>query len=96
MATSRSKHTEQVLRTTDLVTAAYLQHAGHEAELVEMEGEQVKGGHPQGAWEFEETPALRQVVDAFEAGQATVEPRAFHQLVNQTRREMFAHLGIGN
>jgi hypothetical protein len=94
MEKSRSK---RLMRTTDLTLAAYLiQEHEFDYELVEMDGEDVKPGHPQGAWEFEETPALSQVVDDFNAGKAKVEPQAFHQMVNRTRKDMFNFLGIGS
>lgn len=96
MAETRSKHSDRLLRTTDLTLAAYLHMQGHEPELVEMSGEDLKPGHPQGAWEFDETPALRDLVDEFEDHGALVEPQQFHTMVNKTRRDMFKFLGIGS
>jgi len=94
MTATPSKHGETLMRTTDLTLAAYLQVKGYEPDLVDL-GEEVKAGQPQGAWEFDETPALRALVDAFNAHEASVEPQALHTMINRTRRELFAFLRIG-
>ena len=60
-----------------------------------MDGEQVKEGQPQGAWEFEMTPSLQRLLDTFDADKAKVEPQSFYTVLKQARREMFAHLGMG-
>lgn len=93
MATSRSE--QQLLRTTDLAMATYLTMEGFTPILVQAHGDVVKPGHPQGAWEFKETPTLRGLVDEFREGTACVEPDGYAKLLKQVRREMFTFLGIG-
>lgn len=94
MATSRS---EQLLRTTDLTLATYLIMEGFTPDGMQVVNQrQVRPGHPQGAWVFTETQTLRDVVEEFNDGNAQVEPNAFQEKLNQTRREMFNFLGIGN
>jgi len=92
MATSHSE--ERILRTSDLTLASFLIVEGFTSELSE-DGEEVKTDHPKGSWEFVETPTLFRTVQEFNNGEATVEPRAFHKAVNQTRKDMFEFLGIG-
>lgn len=84
----------QLLATTNLTLATFLVLEGFTPTLQRQRG-QVKAGHPQGAWVFRETPTLLELVDAFHAGEATVEPDAFQKQLNTTRREMFDYLGIG-
>lgn len=85
---------QQLLRTTDLSMAAFLITQGFAPQLERMPDE-VKEGHPQGAWTFTETDTVRDLVDDYRAGDARVEPRAFQQAINTTRRAMFQFLGIG-
>jgi len=93
MSRSRSEHKFQ---TTDLVLAAYLVTHGFQAKHVTVDGEEVKPGHPQGAWLFPETETLLDLVDEFNEGEARVDPRKFQGVLNQTRRGMFKFLGIGS
>lgn len=91
MATSRS---ENLLRTTDLPLAAYLVVQGFTPDhLVRTDGG--RPGHPQGGWVFKETPALCDVVEEFNNGDALVEPQEFQRVLNSTRRDLFKYLGIG-
>lgn len=90
---------EQLLRTTDLPLAAYLQVQGMTPEGMEVVSPDIserRQGHPQGAWVFKETPTLRDLVDEFNNGEALVEPTAFQEQLNSTRRAMFEFLGIGS
>lgn len=89
---SRSKH---ILRTTDLLLASFLYLKGYEPDLSAADGDEVREGHPQGAWEFEGDGADLWATE-FEKGQAKVEPRQFYATVKRMRREMFKFLGIGS
>lgn len=91
MARSRSR---KLLRTTDLTLAALLIMNGHTPDLERSAGE-VRPGHPQGSWLFEETDNVRTLVEHYQNDEARVEPQQFYQVVNTTRRKMFKHLGIG-
>lgn len=93
MATSRS---EKLLRTTDLTLATYLIMEGFTPDGMQVVGQQqAKVDHPQGAWVFTETQTLRDLVEEFNDGNAMVEPNAFQEKLNETRRSMFQFLGIG-
>jgi hypothetical protein len=92
MAASHSKYQ---LTTSDVVLAAVLVMEGfNEYELTELD-EDVRPGHPKGAWVFTVTPRLEAVVKVFYDGRAAVEPQGFETQLKATRREMFAYLGIG-
>lgn len=92
MAASRS---EPRRRTTDLALATYLTLEGFDLEMVQVDGEEVKPGQPQGAWECRDTGTLRDLVAEFENGEALVDPKEFQECLNATRRAMFKFLGIG-
>lgn len=91
-----ASRSEQLLRTTDLAMAAYLQVQGMTPDGMEVVNRDRQGGHPQGAWVFKETPTLRDLVNEFNDGDALVEPDEFHRQINSTRRAMFDFLGIGS
>jgi hypothetical protein len=93
MAETRSKNPFQ---TTNLPLATFLIMEGHEPTLVTRDGEEVRPGHPQGAWQFVDSPQLQQLVNEFSSGDAAVDPATFRDALNATRRNMFTHLGIGS
>jgi len=78
---------------TNLALAAMLTLEGYDSELTEVEGSEARDGRQQGAWVFERTPELLDLVDDFNDGEARVEPSAFHSKLNASRRQMFAFLG---
>ncbi len=92
--TSRSN---QLQRTTDLAMATYLIMQGHTASMEQVSEAigQERPNHPQGAWVFDATPELAEQVEAFNEGEARVEPSAFQAQLNTTRRAMFKFLGMG-
>lgn len=77
-----------MLRTDDMTLATYLTLEGFTPALVKV-GER-RNGNPIGAWDFPaECEGLK---ERFEAGQAGVEPQAFHRELNRTRSRLFEFL----
>lgn len=81
--------------TTDLVLASYLCSLGFDSQVVQVEGESVKPGHPQGAWVYQKCLPLSTAIEDYDSGAAKVEPQSFHEHVTAQRRRMFKHLRIG-
>ncbi len=97
MATSRSDPRRDV-RTTDLSLAAYLVCEGFTPTHEVAEGG--SAAHPKGCWVFSSdceyrTRPLDLARIRFESGEARVDPATFHTVLNQTRRDMFKFLGMG-
>lgn len=83
----------QKFKTTDLTLSTFLRLRGCDA-VPAKDGER-KGGHPVGAWTFAASPELQGLIKQYEAGQAKVEPKTFHDAINRYREELFTVLGIG-
>lgn len=79
--------------TTDLTLATFLLVQGNVAEKVKQ-GER-GNGYPIGAWEFDNSDEIKQLILDFKAGRGKVEPKEFHDCLNKCREEMFDFLGIG-
>lgn len=77
-------------RTSNLTEAAFLIGRGHEPRLV-RKGRGAKG-QMIGAWVFKFTETLNGDIRMFDQRLAKVEPKAFHNTLSQTRRELVRFL----
>jgi hypothetical protein len=80
-------------KTTDLTLATYLHMLGLDYELVH-DGER-RNGYPVGAWIFAPNRVTPASVKLFQDGDAQVDPKAFHEQLNERREELFKFLDIG-
>lgn len=72
-------------RTSDLGLAAYLCLEGHTHQRMHMRGKTV-------IFVFDRNTALEALVNAFQGGEASVEPIAYQKSLTETRRDMFDYL----
>lgn len=78
--------------TDNLTLATYLIMHGETADL--RKAGEGPNGRPLGQWVFDDDEVVREKVGEFEMGKARVEPKTFHNMVAEVRREMFNFLGV--
>ena len=80
------------VKTSDLTLSTYLKVEGHEAELA-MGDERQPNGQPIIEWRFaDESGELYRLISDFNDDLAEVEPKAFHRMLTDNRRELFAFI----
>ena len=92
MTMPRSEPTIEQVETTDMTMAVFLIAKGLTPSLARKS--ESENGHPVGAWLFPSDEYTRSLIGQYAAGDATVEPRAFHKALNSARNEMFEFLGM--